>query len=50
MIRSLRAWHRRLIPLLAILLLAILVAALAFRQPAQVRTPLPGELIEETQR
>lgn len=47
MIRSLRVWHRRLIPVLTVLLIALLAAALWFRSPEPVGEPLPVSLTRE---
>lgn len=49
MIRSLRVAHRRSIPILALLLLALLAAALVFRSPEPVQPYLPRELTQRTE-
>lgn len=49
MIRSLRVAHRRTIPILALLLLALLAAALVFRSPEPIQPDLPRELSPRTE-
>ncbi len=47
MIRSLRVWHRRLIPVLTILLLVLLAAALGMRSTETVQSELPQALMPD---
>ncbi len=47
MIRSLRVWHRRLIPVLTILLLVLLAAALGLRSTEPVQSELPQALMPD---
>jgi len=47
MIRSLRVRHRRLVPVLTVLLIALLAAALWLRSPEPVRQKLPVSLTWE---
>lgn len=47
MIRSLRVWHRRLIPVLTILLLVLLAAALGLRSTDPVQSELPQALMPD---